>query len=404
MNSRLLHRTCPIAPAAAIFALCLFPGCIAGEQELSTTEDPLIGVPGYTGYAVTRDFNGDGWTDLGAINVVGSTFAVRLNKGDGTFHNVVRYSVDPQPTFIATADLNHDGSLDVTVISATSSTFSTLLGGSNGLFRTPHSRSIADPLNGQLAVAPFGVVTEDFNNDGHDDVATSNVVTNNISSLLSNGGETFQPPTTYPLTGPSSLGFVPFPLIAVDFDRDGFLDLVSGGAAHIVMLKGGGDGSFTVVSTYPTGVAMSCIETADLNGDLIPDIATTAIGSSNVSVLLGNGDGTFTHRQTRWSGGIAGECFSFGDLNADGKLDLAIANSSSLFGVGNVAILLGNGDGSFGNPDTYPLGLTPWSASIADINRDGKEDVAVCVGGSSSVSILLGDGDGTLQPPTTYSM
>ncbi len=129
MNSRLLHRTCPIAPAAAIFALCLFPGCTAGEQELSTTEEPLNVVPGYTGYAVTRDFNGDGWTDLGAINVAGSTFAVRLNKGDGTFHNVVRYAVDPQPTFIAISDLNHDHALDVTVISATLSTFSTFIGG-----------------------------------------------------------------------------------------------------------------------------------------------------------------------------------------------------------------------------------------------------------------------------------
>jgi hypothetical protein len=404
MSLRLLNKIHQITPAVAITALCFGAGCITSEEDLASSEDPLGLVPGYTGYLVVRDFNEDNRPDVAAINVVGSSFAVRLNTGTGTFHNVVHYAVGVQPTFIATGDFDEDLVLDAVVINATTSNISILLGQGNGSFQPAQNQSIADPLNGQIAAAPFGVVTGDFNNDGDIDIVTSNVGTNNISSLLGNGDGTFQSPTTYPLMGPSSLGFVPFPLVTLDFNGDGNLDLVSGGAAHIVMLLGHGDGSFTAIGNYPTGVAMTCIETADFNRDGILDLLTTAMGSSNYSVLLGNGNGTFTFHESKWSGGIAGECFGIGDLNEDTKLDLAIVNSTSLFGTGNVSVLLGDGEGSFGNPRSYSLGVTPWAASIDDFNGDGDLDVAACNGGGSSVSLLFGDGDGTLQPRINYSM
>jgi hypothetical protein len=385
-------------------ALCFGAGCITSEEDLASAEDPLSLVPGYTGYLVVRDFNKDHRPDVGAINVGGSTYAVRMNTGDGTLDDVVHYSVGLQPTFIATAKLDKGNTLDVVVINATTSNISILLGEGDGSFQPAQNQSIADPANGQIAAAPFGVVTGDFNNDGDIDIVTSNVGTNNISSLLGNGDGTFQRPTTYPLMGPSSLGFVPFPLVTLDFDSDGNLDLVSGGAAHIVMLRGHGDGSFTAFSNYPTGVAMTCIETADFNRDGILDLVTTAMGSSNYTVLLGNGDGTFTFHESKWSGGIAGQCFGIGDLNEDNKLDLAVVNSSSLLGTGHVAVLLGDGEGSFGNPKPYSLGVTPWAASIDDFNGDGDMDVAACNGGGSSVSLLFGEGDGTLQPRINYSM
>jgi hypothetical protein len=401
MNLSLRRR---VAPAVALSLLSFGAGCITGEQDLAIAEDLLVSLPNYTGYLVARDFNRDKRPDLGVINLVASNFSVRLNKGDGTFHDVVRYPVGVQPTFIATADFDDDRTLDVAVINGGSSDVSILLGDGDGAFHPTLSHSIADPANGQIAAAPFGLVAEDFNHDGVIDIVTSNVGTNNLSSLLGNGDGTFQSATTYPLMGPSSLGFVPFPLVSVDFDHDGNLDVISGGAAHIVMLRGHGDGSFTAVGNYPTGVAMTCIEAADFNGDHVVDLVTTAMGSSNYSILLGDGSGGFTLRETKWSGGIAGQCFGIGDLNKDRELDLAITNSSGLLGTGNVAVLLGNGDGSFGNPVRYSLGVTPWAASVVDFNGDGDKDVAACNGGNGSVSLLFGNGNGTLRHPTHFPM
>lgn len=404
MNSNLLQRIRFIAPAFAVATLCVGAGCITSEEDLSVAEDALGLVPGYTGYLVVRDFNGDHRADIGAINVVGSSFAVRLNKGDGTFHNVTHYSVGVQPTFIAAGHFNADSALDIAVINATTSDISILLGYGNGYFQPAQNRPIHDIPNGQIATQPFGLAAADINNDGKMDLVTSNVGTNNISSLLGNGDGTFQNPTTYPLIGPSSLGFVPFPLITGDFDGDGNIDLVSGGAAHIVMLKGHGDGSFTAVANYPTGVAMTCIEALDLDHDGILDLVTTAMGSSNYSTLRGNGDGTFALIESKWSGGIAGQCFGVGDLNEDGEVDLAVTNSASLLGTGNLAVLLGNGDGSFGNPVTYPLQVTPWAAHIHDLDGNGHEDVAACNGGGSSVSVMMGNGAGLLRRRVDYPM
>jgi hypothetical protein len=278
------------------------------------------------------------------------------------------------------------------------------MGNGDGTFQPADSYSVSNPGDGQLAQAPFGVVTGDFNQNGTMDIATSNIVSNNISTLQGNGDGTFQPANTYPLPGSNSLGVIPFPLITAKIDGDDHLDLVSGGANSIVMLHGNGDGSFSAVWHYHTGIAISCIETADFDGDENIDIATSAIGSSNYSIMLGNGDGTFTLKESKSSGGVAGECFGIGDLDGDHKLDLAIANTRSIFGAGNLAVMLGNGDGTFRSPDNYGVGVTPWAAPIVDIDGNGLKDVAVANGTNTSVSILFGNGDGTLRPQITYPM
>jgi hypothetical protein len=114
-------------------------------------------------------------------------------------------------------------------------------------------------------------------------------------------------------------------------------------------------------------------------------------------VLLGNGDGTFGPK-TDFGVGSSPVSVAIADLNADGRPDLAVANffSSSL------SVLLGHGNGTFGTRSDFPIGSTPQAMAIADVNADGRPDVAVANRDANTVSILLGNGDGTFGPMNDF--
>lgn len=138
----------------------------------------------------------------------------------------------------------------------------------------------------------------------------------------------------------------------------------------------------TYVGTAPASVAIG-----DLNGDGKPDLVVTNLGDKTVSVLLGNGDGTFTPAPgSPLAVGFSPVYVAIGELNGDGKPDLVVANRGS----DSVSILLGNGDGTFTAKSPVPVGSGPTSLAIADLNRDGKPDLVVTNGGVNSVSVLLG--------------
>src|SRR5437667_101518 len=145
----------------------------------------------------------------------------------------------------------------------------------------------------------------------------------------------------------------------------------------------------------PTSAAVG-----DFNGDGKLDLAVANAGSKNVSVLLGNGDGTFKAPVN--FGAPGPQSVAVGDFNGDGKLDLAVTNAG-------VSILLGNGDGAFRAPVTYATGNSPSSVAVGDFNRAGKVDLVVAnlvnnSGGAGSMGVLLGNGDGTFQPVANYGL
>jgi len=133
---------------------------------------------------------------------------------------------------------------------------------------------------------------------------------------------------------------------------------------------------------------------ADFNGDGKPDIAV-AILNQGFEIPLGNGDGTFQALPpvNLGSNGFYTNSLTVGDFNGDGKADLAVTDEGD-----QVAILLGNGDGTFQPPVNYTAGSLPSSVTAADFNGDGKLDLVVTNYDSKSVSVLLGNGDGTFQP------
>jgi hypothetical protein len=152
---------------------------------------------------------------------------------------------------------------------------------------------------------------------------------------------------------------------------------------------------------YPIGVGPIGVIAADFNGDGKPDLASANSGGNTISVLLSNGDGTFTSKPTLATGSVP-YSLTAGDFNGDGKLDLAVANFAS--GAPSiVSIFLGNGDGTFQAPATYAVGRGPISVVTGDFNGDSKLDLAVANQNDHTVSILLGNGDGTFQPNVDYA-
>src|SRR6267143_1581467 len=195
-----------------------------------------------------------------------------------------------------------------------------------------------------------------------------------------------------------SVGRNPTSVTAGDFNGDGKLDLAvtNSGSYSVSVLLGNGDGTFRAAANYGVGFLPLSVTSGDFNGDGKPDLAVANQGSNNVSVLLGNGDGTF---QTAVSYSVGSHPVSGtrGYFNGDGKPALAVATPGS----NNVRILLGNGDGTFQAAVSYGVGY-PTSVTAGDFNGDGKPDLAVTNPGSNNVSILLGNGDGTFQAATSY--
>lgn len=207
-----------------------------------------------------------------------------------------------------------------------------------------------------------------------------------------------------------------------DFNKDGKMDFVaSSNYDRIAVFLGNGDGSFPLPVYYPVTAPMG-LEVADLNGDGNLDIVVanynlTPSGGS-VSVLLGNGDGTFQPAVTYATGANTNPvAIAVGDLNGDGNPDLVVSDNN-----GSMLVFLNKGNGTFGNPTSYPV-VNPFWVALADVNHDGHLDVIAanscsqlqhdtngvifnCNNGSGSpgtVSVLLGNGDGSFQPAVTYS-
>ena len=171
-----------------------------------------------------------------------------------------------------------------------------------------------------------------------------------------------------------------------DFNADGELDLAVANAGDntVSILLGNGDGSFQTQTTYATGSTPVSVTTGDFNGDGKLDLAVPNYFDNAVSILLGNGDGTF-QTQTTYATGGRPQSVTTGDFNGDGKLDLAVANVDD----NTVSILHGNGDGTFQTQTSYATGADPLSLTTGDLNGHGSLDLAVANYGANTVSILL---------------
>ena len=196
-------------------------------------------------------------------------------------------------------------------------------------------------------------------------------------------------------------GAAPESVVTGDFNGDHKLDLAvaNPNSNNVSILAGNGDGTFKPAVEYSVGQAPISAAVGDLNHDGKLDLVVANSASNNVSVLLGNGDGTFRTAVEHSTGGTNPAGLVLADFNRDGNLDAVVMNTGS----NNISVLLGNGAGSFQSPKTYAVGQNPAGIAVGDFNRDGKLDLAIANNYSNSISILLGNGDGTFRTPVNYS-
>lgn len=435
-----------------------------------------------SGAVALWDSTGDGQIDYAAVaNAGGNNISVLHNDGSGNFTLMNTYDVDQEPVAIAAADLNADGHVELIVVNRTSDDIAVLDGQADGTFKP--ARLFA---SGSMASAPNGLVVTDMNGDHKTDVVVSNNFSFDASVLLGDGKGGFAAPRAF------IADQEPLAIVSADFDHDGKQDVATvnhdGTFLTAAVLLGRGDGSLqgvenVIAPQFPIAVTVGDIDNdgradliagdtnkellvfravpklafaapvtlkangdvvavghGDFNGDGLLDLVSANASTKDLSVFLGQADGSFASMQNP-ALGTAPTAVAVGDWNSDGLSDLAVtfqvrqcnvttatacsSTSSCPMGqcsvtatrkchtksdcpsgetcnggetcVGAVGILLAQPSGGFGPLTTLPVGTGTVAIDLGDFNKDGKLDLVAANTQSNDLSILIGNGDGTFQ-------
>jgi hypothetical protein len=268
---------------------------------------------------------------------------------------------------------------------------------SNGTPSAPSPLAFAAATNFAVGLEPISAAIGDLNGDGILDVVTLNLPGPKVSVLLGVGDGTFDAPTTFSV----GVVFLARWVSIGDLNGDGNLDLVTAnqGSSNVSVLLGAGDGTFGAPTIFAAGSFPWTVSIGDLNGDGDLDLVTASTSTNKATVLLGVGNGTFG-AAVNYATGSFPSAVSIADLNGDGALDLVTTNLNS----DSVSVLLGAGNGTFGVAASFLVGDQPIAVSIGDLDGDGDLDLATANSSSDNVSVLLGAGDGTFGVAANHAV
>ena len=292
--------------------------------------------------------------------------SILLGRGDGTFLPAVNYSVESlggtagfDPDAVTVADI--DGHIDIVTANHDDSTVSVLVGNGDGTFQQPATTYPVHSADGTKGFIPRAVWVGQVN--GHTDIITADQGDGTVSVLQQNPDGTFSIPVIYSVQG----------------------------------------GSRTI-GENPN--SLGSLAVGQFNSDGFPDIVTANYGDDTVSVLLGKSDGTFQQPAATYAVGIGPYAVTVADVNQDNKLDIITANygintGGTLTASGNtISVLQGNGDGTFQAARSYSVGDFPDGVAVGQFNQDGIPDIVTANQGANTVSVLLGTGNGQFQQTT----
>ncbi|GAA4038977.1 hypothetical protein GCM10022409_25800 [Hymenobacter glaciei] len=249
---------------------------------------------------------------------------------------------------------------------------------------------------------PTSVAVADVNGDGRPDIVTANFTDNTAGVLLGQAGGSFAAVITYS----TGAGSQPFDVAVADMNGDGRLDIVTANFAsdNAGVLLGQAGGGFAAVSTYPTGPFSrpSGVALADVNSDGRLDIVTANYNTDDIGVLLGQAGGGFAAVSTYPAGSSSAPySVAVADVNGDGRPDIATANGGS----STAGVLLGQAGGGFAAVSTYPVGAgsRPTSVALADVSGDGRLDIVTANYTSDNIGVLHGQAGGGFAAVSTYS-
>ncbi|HMF42638.1 MAG TPA: VCBS repeat-containing protein, partial [Polyangia bacterium] len=242
------------------------------------------------------------------------------------------------------------------------------------------------------------VAIGDLDGDGWPDAAVTNYGSGNVSVLKNMGDGTFDAQVTY------GTDTQPWDLAMADLNGDGKADLAvanDAAASNLAVFLNNGDGTFAPRVSYPAGAHAHALAVGDLNGDGNPDVAVAAETDDAFSVYLNRGDGTFTRQPVVPAGGSRPASVALADIDGDGKMDVIVASSvvkavTNTDTLRTVTVFPGNGAGGFGVPDVISWTSTYtdqgsnrcWQLVAADLNGDGRPDLAVAAGDARGTVLL----------------
>ncbi len=378
--------------AAPVLGCLLAAASVTASAQIAfQAQPPFVTGPNPSAIAV-GDFNGDGKLDLAVAMFGNNDVYIYTGNGDGTFSFAGFRAVGTQPVAIVAGDFNHDGNLDLATANSGSSNVSILLGNGNATFQAAAAYAVGN--------TPVSIATDSFNPNGFADLVTANQGNvcpptfnpcGTLTVLGGNGDGTFFTATTlFPQ-------FVPVKVATGLFDASLNSDIVvtshDSNAFLVYLGDGGGAGSFPIAKGPFTTASAYAVVVADFNGGGKSDLAISRSDSGDVSLQLGNGDGTFQTGVIYNEGAIGAHPYAaaLGDFDGDGFPDLALANNSD----NSVAVLRDRtvGNGGFDAALTFTGGLAcPSSIAVGDFNGNGKPDLVVandCSGTANFLTVFL---------------